>query len=374
MARQTSTAVWLALIYAGLIVYGSLYPFTDWRIATLDGSDWLTLAMPRYRIAFDIWTNLLGYVPLGALIYLGAVRSGWRVWAAGLVALAWPAGLSYAMEVLQHALPTRVPSLLDWQLNSAGGAIGLALAALAHAVGLLRLWGGTRARWFTPDSGSALALLAVWPACLVFPSPVPLGLGPPWERSREALLGWLDGADWAAPLAQALAEIPPPMLRLPSLLEGLGTTLGLLAPIWLAYALMPRGWRRLLVVPGALALGFGGATASAALNFGPQHALTWIGPGVLPAALAAAGTGLALVAVGRRLAAALGLLTVLLMMVLVAQAPADPYFDFSLQAWERSRYVRFHGLAQWLGWLWPLWAAGWCVVRLVRRPVSTIAA
>jgi len=60
------------------------------------------------------------------------------------------------------------------------------------------------------------------------------------------------------------------------------------------------------------------------------------------------------------------------LMVLVAQAPADPYFASSVQAWEHSRYVRFHGLAQWLGWLWPVAAAAWCVGRLVRRPLPTM--
>jgi hypothetical protein len=24
-----------------------------------------------------------------------------------------------------------------------------------------------------------------------------------------------------------------------------------------------------------------------------------------------------------------------------------------LQAWEQGQFIRFHGLAQWLGWLWP---------------------
>jgi hypothetical protein len=24
-----------------------------------------------------------------------------------------------------------------------------------------------------------------------------------------------------------------------------------------------------------------------------------------------------------------------------------------LQTWEQGRFIRFHGVAQWLGWLWP---------------------
>jgi hypothetical protein len=36
----------------------------------------------------------------------------------------------------------------------------------------------------------------------------------------------------------------------------------------------------------------------------------------------------------------------------------------SLQAWEQGRFVRFHGLAQWIGWLWPYAAIGWLLARL----------
>ena len=38
---------------------------------------------------------------------------------------------------------------------------------------------------------------------------------------------------------------------------------------------------------------------------------------------------------------------------LLNQAPESAYFAQTLQAWEQGRFIRFHGLAQWLGWLWP---------------------
>ena len=38
---------------------------------------------------------------------------------------------------------------------------------------------------------------------------------------------------------------------------------------------------------------------------------------------------------------------------LVNLAPMDVYFDQNLQTWEQGRFIRFHGLAQWLSWLWP---------------------
>ena len=47
--------------------------------------------------------------------------------------------LSYTMEVLQHGLPVRVPSLLDWIANAGGTALGVALSC-----GIDRLGGGRR--------------------------------------------------------------------------------------------------------------------------------------------------------------------------------------------------------------------------------------
>jgi hypothetical protein len=56
---------------------------------------------------------------------------------------------------------------------------------------------------------------------------------------------------------------------------------------------------------------------------------------------------------------------------LVSQAPTDPYFAQNLQAWEQGRFVRFHGLAQWVGWLWPFAAIGWLLTRLRRDRRAT---
>ena len=60
--------------------------------------------------------------------------------------------------------------------------------------------------------------------------------------------------------------------------------------------------------------------------------------------------------------------------MLVAQAPADTYFAQSLQGWEQGRFIRFHGAAQWVGWLWPYAAISYPLARLAAReprPLST---
>ena len=55
------------------------------------------------------------------------------------------------------------------------------------------------------------------------------------------------------------------------------------------------------------------------------------------------------------------------LVALVAHAPADRYFADSLQAWEQGRFVRFHGAAQWVGWLWPYAALAYLLSRVAAR-------
>jgi peptidoglycan/LPS O-acetylase OafA/YrhL len=125
--------------------------------------------------------------------------------------------------------------------------------------------------------------------------------------------------------------------------------------------------RRLALATGAAVLAVGVTTLSTALNFAPQHALAWS----TPTALGGIGLGLliawAMIRVSRRVAAGIGLLAISASIALVAQAPADPYFAESLSAWEQGRFIRFHGIAQWIGWCWPYAAIAWLLARIGAR-------
>ena len=142
--------------------------------------------------------------------------------------------------------------------------------------------------------------------------------------------------------------------------------LGLLAPCLVAFSVVAPGWRRVVMALGALAFAVAGMTLSTLLNFGPQHAASWLGPRTVPGLVI--GTLLALLStpLPRRLVAGVSLVVLTGLVASVAQAPANPYFAQSLQAWEQGRFVRFHGLAQWIGWLWPYAAIGWMLSRLSR--------
>ena len=111
------TSAWpLSLVYIGLIVYASLYPFTDWR--DQGNAPWAYLAnpWPRYWTSFDVISNVLGYAPLGFLLALSALRTGLTDKAVKRAILV-SGILSLLMETLQSYLPARVPSSLDFLLS-----------------------------------------------------------------------------------------------------------------------------------------------------------------------------------------------------------------------------------------------------------------
>jgi VanZ family protein len=368
LSSQRSTAWALALALAALVGYASLYPFVGWRVpAGMGGTDALWLPWPRgrWRLGFDELSNFLGYVPLGGLLVVAVLREGGRRWVAVLLALALSALLSYGVEVAQQFLPPRVPSLKDCLFNVGGAAVGAALALLVHGVGALDRWQGLRERWFERDSAMPLLLLLLWPVALLFPAPVPLGLGYVWGEVQSWVEAALAGTPWAseaAPWFSPDASLQP----LSRSKEVLIAALGLLAPCLVAYATTHPGWHRIALVGGAGAIGVGMMAMSTGLNFGVEHAWQWWAPHIGGAMLAAALIAAALAAVSGRRAAGLGLVVLALLVALVAQAPEDPYFAASLAGWEQGRLVRFHGIAQWVGWLWPYAAMAWLLRRWVR--------
>ena len=340
-----------------LIVYASLYPFGPWQFpVALNLFEALSLRGPPMTSDFDRWSNVLGYLPLGALLFVVQVRHGTSVMAALATASIGPAMLSYAMEFAQTFVPARVPSRLDLGLNALGATLGAASAAAAMRAGVLDALHRWRERWFVSGSAVVIALLILWPAALLFPTPVPFGLGQVFDRLRELVLNALVDTPWAIhpdgwPTSDMFEPLSPAA-------ESVAMMFGLLAPCALAFSIMRISWRRVAVLVGAFAVGVGATTLSTALNFGPQHALTWFTPPLIPALVGAVVLSVAAFWLPRRACAGVGLVTLTGLIALVAQAPGDPYYAQSLQAWEQGRFIRFHGLAQWLGWLWPFAALG----------------
>ncbi len=363
-----SSAAPLSLGLALLIAYASLYPFGPWvwpAGATL--AEVMVLRWPNFHVAFDMWANFLGYIPMGLLAAVAALRAGARSRRAVAGAALAAAALSYLMEVLQQCLAGRHPSLMDWALNSSGGGVGALVAALAERQGWLGRWSTWRERWLLRDAGTGLALLVAWPLGLLFPAPFPFGLGLGWERVQDWMVGWLLDVPWAQEALELVSDIPVPMERPAAVVAGAGVLIGLLVPCLVVCAITRPGLRRLVLCAGVVVGGLGATTLSAAMNFGPGHAMGWRGPETGPAVVVAAVFCLGLSGIGSRLAAVLGLALTMALLILVAQVPADPYFAVSLQSWEQGRFIHFHGLSQWVGWLWPYLLLAWLCARLSSR-------
>ena len=363
MARHRSSAAPLAWLYAALIVYASLYPFTGWHVPGVSPLAFLSLPWPHWWTWFDLVTNLLGYIPLGALVFGALVRSDVRVRSSMLLACAAGVGLSLTMELFQNFLPQRVASNVDLGVNVLGTFAGAALGWVVHVRGGVERWQVARDRWFIARSAGGIALLLLWPVGLLFPLPVPLAQGQVLARVQEVLAQWVDGTP-IAPWVEGWADADLERTALSPGGEFALIALGLLAPCMIAFSVARPGWRRLVLVLGATTLGCLATTLSTALNFNPQHLLAWSTPQALAALAFGAVLASLISVVPGRAAAGIGLIVLTALVTVVAQAPADPYFAQSLQLWEQGRFIRFHGAARWVGWLWPYVAIVYLLARL----------
>ena len=343
------SAAWpLALLYVGLIVYASLYPFADWRYQGIAPWAFLAAPIPRYWTGFDVAINVAGYAPFGALLALGALRTG-RIRHAILVPIVVAALLALVLEALQSYLPARVPSREDLLLDTAGAAFGAFGAVVLARMGAIDRWSQIRARWFVPHSRGGIVLLALWPPALLFPAAVPFGLGQVLERLEEAVGAQLEDTPFLEWLPMRETELQP---LVPGA-ELVCVMLGLLIPCLLGFCVIRARMRRLMIVFMMLGAGMAVSALSAALSWGPVHAWAWLGLPVQLGMSLAVLLALGLAFAPWRASAALLLLALGIYLSLLNQAPESPYFAQTLHAWEQGRFIRFHGLAQWLGWLWP---------------------
>ena len=358
-----SSAIPLALLFAAMVLYASLYPFEGWRLTGASPWSFLWAPLPRYWTRFDVLANLVGYAPLGFLLALGLLRSGWGRWAWALAVLL-PLGLSLSVETVQNFLPRRVPSNLDLGLNVAGALLGACSAWVLERLGGLRRWTQLRSDWFAPQAYGSLVLLALWPFALLYPASVPFGLGQVWERLEGVLVELLTETpflEWVPMRIESSVALSP-------LAQAMCVALGLMAPLFMGYADIRAPWRRLGFLVALLLSGLCAAGLSAALTYGPEHAWAWVDVPVMMGIGLAAGIGLAVLAAPPRLCHVGLILALAVSLSLLNRVPGSAYLDQSLEAWEQGRFIRFHGLSQWLGWLWPFAALVFGVRAVTQLP------
>ena len=352
----------LAVMYAALVVYASLYPFADWRDQGIDVWAFLLAPWPKYWTGFDVAVNVAGYIPFGGLLMLSALRSG-RLKRPLMLTFLCASLLSLGMETLQSYLPVRVASREDWLLNSAGAWTGAIITLGLERWGAIDRWTDFRKRWFFESYRGGVVLIATWPLALLFPPAVPFGLGQIFERIEAQLADQLSDTPFLDWLPVREVELQP---LLPSA-ELVCVLLGLLIPCLVGFCVIRPGFRRLLFAPLFIGVGVLVAALSALLSWGPGHAWAWLDLPTQVALVAAVVLASLLSFVPARASPALVLLGLGLYLSILNQAPESPYFAQTLQEWEQGRFVRFNGLAQWLGWLWPYAVLVYAVSMIWRR-------
>lgn len=327
-------ARYLALAWLGLVVYGSLHPFSGWRlngdspIAFLDG------AWPRYWTFFDLATNVAVYLPLGFFLTLALKNLPWR-FTAPLLAVMLAGCTSFGLETIQTFLPSRVPSNVDLACNTVGGLLG-AIGAQTTGPRIFARIAALEHRLIAPlpHAEMGLTLLGLWLLVPLSPETLLFGAGD--------LRQWLGFSSDLPFAADSFVVIETSITALNALAVGL--ILGMLcARRSVAY----------LIVPLFLWLGLIVRTLAAAILISPGEALAWLTPGAQTGLMIGGmllAVTLLLPPTPRLMLAAVALLAGT---VLVNLAPSNPYSTAALATWRQGHFLNFNGLTRLVATLWP---------------------
>ena len=327
-------ARYLALAWLGLVVYGSLHPFSGWLDKGISPFAYLNGGWPRYWTVFDLAANVAVYVPLGFFLTLALYRLPGR-YTAPVLAVLLATAVSFTLETVQNWLPSRVPSNVDLACNAIGGLFGAVWAQIVgpRVFNRITAW---QQRHIAPITHAelGLTLLGLWLLVPLSPETLLFGSG----DLRQPL-----GLSGAVPFAAESFIV----------IEASITAFNALAVGLIVRQLCARTAIAYLVVPLFLLLGLVVRTLAAAILISPGEAFSWLTPGA-QMGLLLAGTGLAvgiaLPATARLMLAALALMAGA---ILVNLAPPNPYSAAALAVWRQGHFLNFNGLTRLVATLWP---------------------
>lgn len=354
------------LVYTLLIVYASCYPFTGWRSLGLAPWEFLFMPPPHYWTWFDVLTNVVGYMPFGALMVFVLYR---HVSGITAIVLATLGGLvlSGTLEAVQTFIPSRVSSNIDFATNTLGAALG-GFAGLLMSKGVLQQSRPLQLRkeWFTREAGRGLIVAALWPVAQIYPQAYLFGHGQVLPIISEWLSDWFETPiDLAGIVTRAQELTVQEYWLAETIITACGMTGALLTLLCVTRKHAPKA--RLLI---ALAISALVVKALAnALLFTPDNAFAWLTPsargGLLVGALMTAGLAFAPAMAQRRLA----FVSLVIGLTIANLAPANPYFTATLQTWVQGRFLNFNGAAQFLSLLWPFLTM-WFLLHPAHRRAS----
>jgi VanZ family protein len=339
------------VVYALLLAYSGLAPWSGWRDLGLQPFAYLTAPFPHHITNFDLVVNVLAYLPFGMLVVF-ALHPRLKGGAAILIALAAALLLAGAIEALQGYLPARVASNVDLLTNAAGALLGAVLAAPV-ASGLIdrgRL-AELRQRWFERNSSAPLLLVALWPAAQIYPEAMLFGNGE-IRGALEEFAGALGGR-WPT-LDAALFGPAEFVLAEAFVVAAAVLTVGLA----FASTMRPAAPRVALLIVLLFAALLSKSLALA-VQFGPERAFAWMTPGAYGGLAIGTMSLLAASAGPRAWLPRFALAALAALVACVNLVPDNPYYLATIQSWRQGALLNFNALAQWLSLLWPYALALW---------------
>ncbi|MGS0740380.1 VanZ family protein [Glaciimonas sp. GG7] len=355
------------LIYLLLIVYASWYPFTGWRDVGLAPWAYLTAPLPHYWTVFDVWTNVVGYMPLGLLTVLVLPR---KISALVAVVLVSVAGILFSgtMEAVQTWLPTRVSSNLDLLTNSCGTLLGAVMGAIIRPrfgpdSKLLQL----RERWFNREASHGMVMIALWPVAQLAPLSHLFGFGQVTLTLSNWLTEWfeepVDVTAWLTNDAQLSAQQY-------WITETTITACGMIGAGLTLLIVLRKGAPKMVLTALLIALTLLVKAFASALLFTPANALVWLTPGALTGLLTGTIVLISLGFAPRRLQRWVAAIAVTISLLIVNIVPDNPYFLESLQTWTLGKFLNFNGAAQFLAVLWPFFTLWFLFHPMHRRKIK----
>lgn len=354
MAGKASASVRITLLFYGLlVVYASWYPLSGWRDNGMAPWAYLADRMPHYWTWFDLIVNVVGYVPLGALMVLAfypLLRGRWAIAVTAISGIL----LATLMEAVQTYLPSRVPSNLDLVTNTlgiiSGAVVGNWMRAQFLEKSRLR---ALRDHWFSDQASRGLIVAGLWPLAQIYPQAYLFGHG----QLLPVVSGWLSAwTDTPIDLGQLLWNEYSVSVEQYLLAEVLITASCMTGAVLTLLCQMrgdaPKYLLAFLLMAAAIIV----KTMAHAVLFTPDNAFTWLTPsaigGLLIGVIMLGGLSLAPALAQRR--AAISALVICLLVL--NMAPANPYFLSTLQDWTQGKFLNFNGAAQFLSLSWPFFA------------------
>jgi VanZ family protein len=352
-ARNSRLAAYLAVAYLLLVVYASLYPFSDWRLPNDDVTRFMLAAWPSHVTASDVLLNVLAYMPLGLLLTLLCMM---RMPRRSAMVLGVAAGtlLSVSIEFAQAYLPLRISSNVDVMTNFIGTVAGGAIACVRGERWLLsgalhRL----RENHFRPGARTdfAFALLSLWLLTQLNADIWLFGNG-----DLRHLIPGTFGVRYSAD-AYLLFEACVAALNF----AGVAFLIGSIA----------RSFRAAAVTIALLTLiALGLKTLASMTLFIPGNPGLWLTPGSMLGLVAGVMLWLPLARVAPAALMRASAICFAAGFLVVNLAPENPYFGAALRILQHGHLLPFNAMTGWLSSWWPLLVFAY-LVFLIRGDEDT---